>query len=63
MPSKHSKNAGDRGHYTYQEKKQSGVGSISQRVGSDSQLPFGHCPLSLNRIKEAVVSPSGNFMK
>ena len=61
MPSKHSKNAGDRHHFTYQEKQLAGVGSIRQRIGTDSQLPFGHCPLTLNRINEAVVSPSGRI--
>ena len=62
MPSRHSKNGGDRPYYTFHEKKSAGVsGSSSQRLGSDSQLPFGHCPLTLNKIVEPVVSPSGRI--
>jgi hypothetical protein len=61
MPTKHSKNASDRHHLTYGEKRKNGIGSISQRLGSDSQLPFGYCPLSLVPIDDAVVSPSGHI--
>jgi nitric oxide synthase-interacting protein len=61
MPTKHSKNASDRHHLTYGEKRKNGIGSISQRLGSDSQLPFGYCPLSLVPIEDAVVSPSGHI--
>lgn len=31
------------------------VGTITQRVGKDSQLPFGHCCLSLQPAMDAVV--------
>lgn len=62
MPSRHSKNGGDRAYYTHSEKKTAGVaGSSSERIGSESQLPFGHCPLTLNKITEAVVTPSGRI--
>jgi nitric oxide synthase-interacting protein len=61
MPSRHSKNCGDRHHFTYHEKSKSGIGSITQRLGTDSQLPFGYCPLSLNPIEDAVISPSGRI--
>jgi nitric oxide synthase-interacting protein len=63
MPSRHSKGSGDRGYYSNQEKKASGtsLGSIRQRIGSDSQLSFGYCPLTLNKIVEPVVSPSGRI--
>lgn len=62
MPSKHSKNAGGRHHYfSYEEKHKAGLGSINQRIGNDSQLQFGFCPLTLNRINEAVVTPSGRM--
>jgi nitric oxide synthase-interacting protein len=61
MPTKHSKNNCDNHHYTYGEKKAAGLGSIKQRLGSDSQLPFGYCPLSLAPISDAAVSPSGHI--
>lgn len=61
MPSKHSKNSGDRAHYSHKEKKAAKVGSQSQRLGTDSQLPFGYCPLNLNPIEDAVVTPSGRL--
>ena len=61
MPSKHSKNCGDKHHFTYAEKKKAKLGSVAQRLGADSQLPFGYCPLSLNPITDAVVSPSGHI--
>jgi nitric oxide synthase-interacting protein len=61
MPTRHSKNAGDRHHFTYGEKKTAGIGSLKQRLGTDSQLPFGYCPLSLTPIEDAVVTPSGRI--
>lgn len=61
MPSKHSKNAGDLAHFTYNEKKKAGHGSVSQRLGTDSQLPFGYCSLSLQPITDGVVTPSGHM--
>jgi len=60
MPSKHSKNAGDRGFQTHYEiNRIDSFGTIKHRLSVDSQLPFGYCPLSLTPIEEAVVSPSG----
>lgn len=63
MPARHSKNAGDRAYYSHAEKKSYGLssGTQSQRLGTDSQLAFGSCPLTLNAIVEAVVSPSGRI--
>lgn len=61
MPSKHSKNAGDRSHFTYAEKQRSSFGSQSERLSADSQLPFGHCPFSLHPIDDGVISPSGRL--
>mmetsp|Transcript_30216 Transcript_30216/g.51103 ORF Transcript_30216/g.51103 Transcript_30216/m.51103 type:complete len:328 (-) Transcript_30216:1178-2161(-) len=61
MPARHSKNAGDRHHFTYDEKKKAGLGSLAQRLGSDSQLPFGYCALSMHPAEDAVVSPSGHI--
>jgi len=37
------------------------MGSVHQRVGTDSQLPFGYCALSLTPVDDAVVSPSGTL--
>ena len=59
MPSKHSKKLDDRHHFSYHEK--AGMGTIHQRLGVESQLPFGYCCLSLNPSEEAVVSPSGHL--
>jgi nitric oxide synthase-interacting protein len=61
MPSKHSKNAGDQHHFSYAEKKMCGYGTESQRLGTESQTPFGYCCLSLNPVHDAVVSPSGHL--
>jgi len=47
MGRKHSKNAGDRHHLSYHEKVKNGIGTITQRLGVDSQLPFGYCGLTL----------------
>lgn len=49
---------------TYQEARSTlgHYGTQKSRVGADSQLPFGHCALSLNPItRDAVVSPSGTL--
>ena len=61
MPSKHSKNAGDQHHFSYAEKKMCGYGTEAQRLGTESQTPFGYCCLSLNPVVDAVVSPSGHL--
>lgn len=61
MPSKHSKNAGDQHHFSYAEKAMTGYGTESQRLGTESQTPFGYCCLSLNPVVDAVVSPSGRM--
>ena len=61
MPSKHSKNAGDRSHFTYAEKQRSSFGSQKERLSADSQLPFGYCPFSLYPIEDGVITPSGRL--
>mmetsp|Transcript_7679 Transcript_7679/g.11393 ORF Transcript_7679/g.11393 Transcript_7679/m.11393 type:complete len:294 (+) Transcript_7679:75-956(+) len=61
MPQKHSKNNGDATHFRYHEKVKAGLGSICQRLGAESQLPFGYCSLSLQPVSDAVVSPSGHI--
>ena len=60
MPSRRSKKNCSRWGLTYQE-KQHIQGAKSTRLGSDSQLPFGYCPLSTYPIEDAVVSPSGRL--
>jgi nitric oxide synthase-interacting protein len=60
MPSRHSKNTGSRPHFTYHEKAKA-AGSITQRIGGESQLPFGYCALSLTPSENTVVSPSGRL--
>lgn len=57
MPSKKSK-SGERAHYTAKDKQNNG--SLKERLGADSQLPFGYCPLSLNPIDDPVATPSGH---
>jgi nitric oxide synthase-interacting protein len=61
MPSKHSKNSHNRYSFSHYEVKKAGHGHIEQRIGADSQLPFGYCALSLYPVDEAVVSPSGHM--
>lgn len=83
MPARHSKNSGDRHHFTYHEKQRAGrylshlkitrylqflpillpegLGPTKQRLGTESQLPFGYCALSLYPAEDAVVSPSGHL--
>ena len=61
MPSKHSKKTSTQHHFTYAEKKMCGYGTQSQRLGTESQTPFGYCCLSLNPVVDAVVSPSGHL--
>ena len=60
MPARHSKNTGSRPHFTYNEKSKA-AGSLTQRLGGDSQLPFGYCALSLAPAEDPVVSPSGRL--
>jgi nitric oxide synthase-interacting protein len=61
MPSKHSKNSHNRYSFSSYEVKRAGHGNFEQRLGADSQLPFGYCALSLYPVEEAVVSPSGHL--
>ncbi|KAJ1438552.1 hypothetical protein B484DRAFT_444501 [Ochromonadaceae sp. CCMP2298] len=61
MPARHSKNAGAKHHYTYEEKRRAGLGTVKERLGTDSQLPFGYCALSLRPAEDPVVSPSGRI--
>jgi nitric oxide synthase-interacting protein len=38
-----------------------GFGTVTQRLGTDSQLPFGYCALSMQPVTEAVITPSGHL--
>lgn len=57
--SRHSKNCTATTHFTYEEKRKAGHGTIKKRLGKDALIPFGYCCLSLNRAKDPLVSPSG----
>lgn len=61
MPARHSKNNSDKHHFTYYEKQKSGLGALKQRLGTESQLPFGYCGLSLQPAENPVVTPSGHI--
>jgi hypothetical protein len=61
MPARHSKNNTDKSHFTYHEKQKAGLGTLKQRLGSESQLPFGYCALTLEPAVDPVVSPSGRI--
>lgn len=37
------------------------MGSLKQRLGVESQLPFGYCSLSMYPIEDAVATPSGHL--
>ena len=58
-----SKQRGHHNPFTYQEAASTltHYGTQKARLGTDSQLPFGHCALSLTAIVDGVVSPSGTL--
>ena len=64
MP-RHSSNNTARGFHSRGEKerarKDTGWGTQKLRLGTEMQLPFGHCCLSLEPVQEPVVSPSGHL--
>jgi hypothetical protein len=55
MPQKHSKNNTDAAVFTYHERREAGYGTTKQRIGTDSQLPFGYCCLTLKPVVDPVV--------
>ena len=61
MPARHSKHYGDRASFSHFERERAEDGTLRQRIGVESQLPFGYCSLSLQPVIEAVVSPSGRL--
>ena len=63
MPQRHSKNSGSHtyGVFSYRERQNCGFMQKQEaRLGQDSQLPFGHCWLSLQPAVDPVVTPSGH---
>mmetsp|Transcript_4827 Transcript_4827/g.16184 ORF Transcript_4827/g.16184 Transcript_4827/m.16184 type:complete len:298 (-) Transcript_4827:81-974(-) len=63
MPRRHGQNAGASAfwHRAEDQKARDGKqGTVKQRLGSDSQLAFAHCGLTLSPALDPVVSPSGH---
>lgn len=58
MGRKHSKSTQNAAYHLPEEKV---GGTTVQRLGADSQLPWGYCPFSLGPIDEGFVSPSGSL--
>jgi len=61
MPQRHAKNNTDAPHFTHYERQISGHGTLKLRFGSDSQLKFGYCSLSLHPLHDPVATPSGHL--
>ncbi|KAJ8608253.1 hypothetical protein CTAYLR_007268 [Chrysophaeum taylorii] len=64
MPQRHSKNNGSStyGVFSYHERRQCEfMSSKKSRLGTDAQLPFGYCHLSLQPAVDPVVTPSGHI--
>ncbi|KAG1658385.1 hypothetical protein FOA52_010063 [Chlamydomonas sp. UWO 241] len=59
--SRHSKNAGTMGSegLRYHEKRAMGYGTVKERLGKDSLGNFNDCCLTLQRVKDPVVTPDG----
>lgn len=58
--SRHSKNCTATTHFTYEEKRKAGIGTLKKRLGKDSLMAFGCCCLCLDRaVKNPMVTPSG----
>ena len=61
---KHSKNVNTNAQFGYRERKRANNeswGSLSQRVASNSNLPFGYCALTLRPTTSCVATPSGHL--
>jgi len=46
---------------THTERQRCDSGSLKVRLGTDSQLPFGYCSISIHPVDDPVVSPSGHI--
>jgi nitric oxide synthase-interacting protein len=56
---RHSKGANTRPFISNTERSKQAWGSVTERVGSESFLPFGYCCISLKPAKNALASPQG----
>ena len=61
MPQRHSKNNTAKSFFTYAEKQQMKMGTIKQRLGTDSHVQFAHCCLTLSPVVDPVATPSGHM--
>ena len=59
--SRHSTNCTATTHFTYEEKRKAGHGTLKVRLGKDSQSSFGSCALCLSVCMFPKVSPSGSL--
>ena len=59
---KHSRNRTDRPYQTAQERAEAGFAKThSEKLGTDMQLPFGYCCLSMKPAADPVASPYGHI--
>jgi nitric oxide synthase-interacting protein len=62
MPTRKSKKHNNHHPMTSQEQSiHLSQGTLTTRLGKDSQLPFGTCPLSLQAASDPVVTPGGGL--
>eukprot|EP00300_Choanocystis_sp_HF-7_P020384 c20582_g2_i2.p1 GENE.c20582_g2_i2~~c20582_g2_i2.p1 ORF type:complete len:282 (+),score=48.64 c20582_g2_i2:40-846(+) len=56
---KHAQNNTARSFHTHAERKMAGYGTQKIRLGTDSQIKFGYCALSLTPADNPVATPDG----
>ena len=61
MGTRHAKNQCTQAHYSQAERRADGYGSQTQRLGSESLLPFGTCCISLKPVVDPLVSKKGDL--
>ncbi|KAF4672481.1 hypothetical protein FOL47_000480 [Perkinsus chesapeaki] len=59
---RHSQNQTDRSFITNAERRKCGFGQVTERIGAESQLPFGMCCISLRPAKEPMASPVTGYI-
>ncbi|KAF4685424.1 hypothetical protein FOZ60_006544 [Perkinsus olseni] len=59
---RHSQNQTDRAFITSDERRKCGFGQVTERIGAESQLPFGMCCISLRPAKEPMASPTTGYI-
>jgi hypothetical protein len=57
---RHAKNQCTQAHYSHSERIADGYGTQKQRLGGESLLPFGMCPISLKPLEDPMVSKKGD---